>query len=97
MYLHVHVRVREHVYVYSHALRAFSVVFFALFLSSHGTTRSDPVLVAIIFTGGWLTSCQADQMERKDFGGAALSWCDLINNNLRGMTNWMEAIHDRAE
>ena len=39
---------------------------FALLLSSHGTTRSDPVLVAIIFTGGWLTSFQADQMERKD-------------------------------
>ena len=39
---------------------------FALFLSSHGTTHSDPALVAIIFTGGWLTSFQADQMERKD-------------------------------
>ena len=66
VYLRVRVHVCEHVYVYSHALRAFSVVFFALFLSSHGTTRSDPILVAIIFTGGGLTSCQADQVERKD-------------------------------
>ena len=28
-------------------------------------------------------------------GGAPLRWCDLIKNNLRGMTNRKEAIQDR--
>ena len=28
-------------------------------------------------------------------GGAPLRWCDLINRDLRGITNWTESITDR--
>ena len=30
-------------------------------------------------------------------GGAPLRWCDLINRDLRGITNWTESITDRQQ
>ena len=30
-------------------------------------------------------------------GGTALRWCDLLNNDLKGVRNWVNAIEDRAE
>ena len=37
--------------------------------------------------------CGADQVEElRPRGGAPLCWFDMINNDLRGMTNWTEVI-----
>ena len=30
-------------------------------------------------------------------GGTPLRWCDLLNDDLKGMRNWSKAIEDRAE
>ena len=30
-------------------------------------------------------------------GGAPLQWVDLINDDLRGMTNWTEAIEEQLQ
>ena len=34
---------------------------------------------------------------RRPTGGAPLRWCDLISRDLRGITNWAEAVMDRPE
>ena len=41
-------------------------------------------------------SCRPSGRKRPP-GGASMCWCDLVNDDLWGMTEWTEAIQDRVE